>query len=533
MIIFLYLLLFSISFNQNFSYDDEDWFTISNPGLITSITTSHDEIIFSSENGIFIYDDHTSELLFLDDYVRNFNSKNCYIVHYDVTRDYLWLLNEDNLAFKPYTSTFWREIDFFELKLASHKNILNIGSNEDYIFINLGSEVLVLNPYTGQLIDEELNDYNNIKWTSTYRNVLSHNYDLTNFHSFEGYNFISNQMIEYKGMNIYISSIARYGSNLWIGTDSGEIFLCDLHLRTIEKIKFMPFFSDISISYLDDSNEWWIATNDFVFLNNQIFLGNNQVFLIHWIEDENKWISYDQNKYLNIRSSDITSIYRNNNILYVGTHFGLLIFDIDNEKWELINKEKKLVGEYVYDLEFFNEELYIATSLGLNVLSIEGNFIKKDRFQQFYNKSIYDILFLNEKLFLISDIGLYEYNLNQNVVKLLLEERFKKLLKDKQDNLILVKRNRIYEYNNYRKNIMINIKKIQDVSYCNDYMWINHGRRISLFDIKKDELFEYNSDDGISGSKINHLDCDDSWVWFSTNKGISFYNWERYHFNEK
>ena len=51
--------------------------------------------------------------------------------------------------------------------------------------------------------------------------------------------------------------------------------------------------------------------------------------------------------------------------------------------------------------------------------------------------------------------------------------------------------------------------------------------------IKNDELFEYDSSDGISGSKINDLGCDGSWVWFSTNKGMSIYNWRKYHSNEK
>ena len=533
MIFFLYLLLLSISFTQNFSYDEEDWLTLSNPGLITSITTSRDEIIFSSENGIFLYDNYSSELLFLDDYVRNFNYKNCYIVHYDDARDYLWLLNEDNLAFKPYTSSFWREIDFYELKLATHKNILNIGSNEDFIFINLGSEILVLNPYTGQLIDDQLNEYSNIKWTSTYRNILSHNYDLTNFHSFEGYNFISNQVIEYKGMNIYISAIARYGNDLWIGTNSGEIFLCDLHLKTVEKIKSMPFFSDINITYLDKLSEWWFSTNDFVFLNNQVFLGNNQIFLIRWIEEQNKWISYSQNKYLNIRSSDITSIYRYDNFLYIGTKFGLLIFDIDNEEWTLIDKEKNLIGEYIYDIEFYNEKLYIATSLGLNVFSIDGNFVIKNKFKQLHNKSIYDIIFVEDRLFLISDLGLYEYNLNLSDGKLLYDDKFTKLLKDDSGSLMLVKKNRIFKYEDNNRSLLLNIKKIQDASYCDKYIWINHGKKASLFDIKNDELFEYDSNDGISGSKINDLGCDDSWVWFSTNKGMSIYNWRKYHSNEK
>ena len=38
---------------------------------------------------------------------------------------------------------------------------------------------------------------------------------------------------------------------------------------------------------------------------------------------------------------------RINEILYIGTRFGLLIFDINNEKWNLINKENDLYGEYI------------------------------------------------------------------------------------------------------------------------------------------------------------------------------------------
>ena len=533
MIFFLYLLLFAISFSQNFSYSDEDWFTISNPGLITSITTTRDEVIFYSENGIFIYDKYSSDLFFLEDYVRNFNYKNCYIAHYDDSRDYLWLLNEDNLAFKPYSSTFWREIDFYELKLSGHRNILNIGSNVDYIFINLGSEILALNPYTGQLIEDEINNYNNIKWTSSYRNVLSDNYDLTNFHSFDGYHFMSNQMIEYKGMNIYVSSIARDGSNIWVGTDSGEIFLCDLHMRTVEKINSMPLFSNINMTYLDENSEWWIATNDLVFLNDKIFMGNNQIFLVRWIEDENKWISYYQNKYLNIRSSDINSMYRINDTLYIGTHYGLLIFDINHEKWDLINKENDLYGEYIYDLDFFNKKLYIATSLGLNVLSTDENYILKNKFKDLKDRSIYDILINDDNILLISEIGLLEYNLKTNKGLVLMDERFNKLLLDENGDLILSKRNRIYKYTNGKKELMLSINKIQDISYCNEHIWINHGTKSSLFDIMRTEVFEYDSNDGISGSKINYLDCDNSWVWFATNKGISFYNWGQYHNHEK
>ena len=197
MIYYILILFLSISFSQNFTYNNEDWFTISNPGLITSITVANDEIIFSSENGMYSYNKYSSDLIYLEEFVRSFDSNDFYMIHYDLYRDYLWLLNKDNLYYRPYTSSYWREIDFDDIDLNGHMNILNIGSNVDYFFINIGSEIIVLNPFTGQLITEINNDiyYANINWSNTYRNLLDQKIDLTGYYSFEGYNFITNNQI--------------------------------------------------------------------------------------------------------------------------------------------------------------------------------------------------------------------------------------------------------------------------------------------------------------------------------------------------
>ena len=53
-----------------------------------------------------------------------------------------------------------------------------------------------------------------------------------------------------------------------------------------------------------------------------------------------------------------------------------------------------------------------------------------------------------------------------------------------------------------------------------------------IYNIKTGYRLEYNSSDGIIGDRIHQAECDDHWVWFSTNAGISFYNWEQYHYEK-
>ena len=57
------------------------------------------------------------------------------------------------------------------------------------------------------------------------RLFLLPNFDLSRFHSYEGYNFISNSQIEYDGRFLDITAITLDDNYLWVGTNSGEIFI--------------------------------------------------------------------------------------------------------------------------------------------------------------------------------------------------------------------------------------------------------------------------------------------------------------------
>ena len=76
---------------------------------------------------------------------------------------------------------------------------------------------------------------------------------------------------------------------------------------------------------------------------------------------------------------------------------------------------------------------------------------------------------------------------------------------------------------------LTHIKHINDISLCNNYLWISSRDNSILYNLKKNEVFQYSPEDGITGSIVRQIDCDDDWVWFTTDKGLSFYNWRKYH----
>ena len=531
----MYLILFlSITLSQNFLYKSIDWDIISNPGSVYSISSSYNEIYFCSENGIYIYDIDTSSLLFDQEYMTKFNFSESKLIHYDEHTDYIWYLNENSLNYKPRISTFWREINFNELNISSHRMIKNIGSDYRYVYLDVGHSILLLNPISGNLeIQNDNHDYDLVKWSSSNKSEFNKSVDLTNYFSFEGYQLVSNDKIELNGKIIYINCIYKDKfHDYWLGTNTGEIFHCDSKMKSIKKLNSIPLIQDFNITYLDQYNEWWFSTNNYIYINENP-ISNYPIFISHWNESENIWMNYTKNKYSSIESKDITCIKRVDNWLYIGTKKGLLIFDIYNNEWLLYNKDNGMKSDIIYDINYANNNIYIATNGGISVITTLGNIlINQDIFTVFDSSRVFKLNTENDKIIISSELGIFKYNYLVNNLDILVNEKYLDAFHIDDNHMIGVRNNRIYSLSD-KKELLYHLDKIKNVCLCNDHLWINNQNKAVILNLKNRNIFEYNNNDGIMGSKINDLGCDDEWVWFSTNKGLSFYNWSKYHYNEK
>ena len=532
----LFFILVSILFPNNFKYEEGDWFTLSNPESINSITSTNDEIIFCSDNGIFKYNMLTSSFNYQEEYLREFEYSKSLIVHYDDYRDYLWYLNENSLNYKPRISSFWRKIDFYEINLSTYRNIINIGSDYNYIYLDLGNTYKVLNPITGKVIEDQdlVVNIDSINWSSSINNDYN-NFDLTKYYSFEGYNVISNNLINDNGVNLNVTAIFKDKyHDLWIGTDKGEIFYCDSKMNNIKKIKSIPLITDINMSYYDEYGNWWFSSNDNVIVNEKISIGDELIFFSRWIEDKNEWINYTNRSFRHIFSRDVTSFQRLDNWLYIGTTKGLLIYEINTKKSFLIDSEKGLLSNQVNDIIYFNNNIYIATNKGVNILSTFGNVLLSiDIFNYFNDSNVFDFNISEDQFIISSELGLFEYIYDSNKIELITEKKYLKAFINNNKDFILSKRNKIFKVTDNNRELLISLDKIKDVCFCNNYLWINSINKSILFNLNNNQSFSYYQSDGIIGNVINHIGCDDYWVWFSTNKGISMYNWSKYHNNEK
>ena len=170
------------------------------------------------------------------------------------------------------------------------------------------------------------------------------------------------------------------------------------------------------------------------------------------------------------------------------------------------------------------------TNNGLKVMLDSKNIIINSSLTSISNNHlIMDLEFLGKHLYLLSDYGFFQYNFDTDVVMKISDKVYRKITSDSSSNLFLATKNKIFKFNNNQESLIRRLKNVKDVSYCNNFLWINNFKYVTIIDLRTNEVVEYTDVDGLLSQNINNLDCDKDWVWFSTVDGLILYNWAKYH----
>jgi len=533
----LYILFaFNLILPKNFIYTEDTWYSITSPEEITSISYNRDQVFFSSENGLFVYDKAYQDFYYSDYLLNNIENKDIFIIHYDLYRDNFWMLNREEIMFKSKLSSVWLKIRFDNLDLFSYQNIKNIGSNSNYVVLQTNSNTFIfLDPFTGRVKHDVSNEdvqlqILSVNWSSSYRSNYNNTINLMNYYTFDNWKIVSDNELEKNGKTVKITCfLDETNQYKWLGTDTGEIFFIRPYSNEIEEFKSIPPIANINIAYLDNRGEWWIADKDWIYNYSDILYNQEMVFLCHWDEDDNIWTEYYQNKYPQVMVKDINDIYRLGESLYIATNSGLLIYDIILDRWKLLNQSDGLIDNVILDIEYYDNVLYLATQGGLVTFSTLINKPIASYFTKLTNKKISDIDMMNGDLYLLTDIGLLKMDTNTKEYEIISRKRFQNI-EIENDTIFLSKNNALYYINNNELNFLFTHDKIKNFDICNSYIWAHSNHSAIIYDMNTGHKLEYDETDGIISDKINDIQCDDNWVWFSTDNGLSFYNWEKYHY---
>ena len=117
---------------------------------------------------------------------------------------------------------------------------------------------------------------------------------------------------------------------------------------------------------------WWFGDSQFlrtgVKRHKQNFRKNNYNFLVKWNEISDHWKYIETDYSMLIQNIDINDLLFFDDILYIATMDGLLVYEQNSNDW--IKIETGLRDEAIWDIELYNNTLFVATSKGYNEISI-------------------------------------------------------------------------------------------------------------------------------------------------------------------
>ena len=223
-ILFLFL---DLLFCQNFNYDNDDWYILTQPGVINSIAEDNYNVYFVAENGIYTFNKITEDIKY--DYAFSIQSNFEKIRHmmYDDFRDYYWVVHSRGVSFKSSVSSIWRDMSFSNSGIFNAYQIDDLGYSPEYIWIRSMGMLYPFDPFVAKMVDWEIaeNEIDFIQWGHSKFGVAGSNIDISSFSINSEWRVGINSIYSHKYDSALHPSVFMedQDGNQWYGTNEGII----------------------------------------------------------------------------------------------------------------------------------------------------------------------------------------------------------------------------------------------------------------------------------------------------------------------
>jgi len=455
--IFGLVLIINILFSQPDSrFDTFDWILYRQTGSINSITEGYSFAYIATENaGILrfhLYQDQFDEPITT---AQGLSDNQIYAVYFDYTTGILWVASEDYIDYSYNAKGNWFHLDLNNAGLHRDALVRQIGSSQNYIWINAGSSYLKLDKVSGIVMGIlPLPDEDDINWGSEREKYFELPNTLKNYFVTEGWIMNNNQFIDQFGKMIEPTTF-YFGknSNVYIGLEDGTIFIGDDQMEILYPYKFG--LNSTNITAFTKDEDYWIVgeygyesegitrhnlhSNEFQYIdfenevnlnpksfysvietNNEVWFGGKSIISIH-----NKKKDYwkEINEANGIPDGIITAMAEDTSSIWIGSTRGLAKISKINQHAEQLDFGKSLGLRRINDLENVDGNIWIATDHYLLIYSTDKKSLFD--FKRFGNtklikdrESIFtgftDLYQIDSEIYVSTQNGILKYNIQDD-----------------------------------------------------------------------------------------------------------------------
>ena len=520
------VLIFLSLLSSFYNFDFEDWYFISEPDIIRSMTQDSFNIHFLSDEGIYSYDIISEDFFYNFDLSINLKNEKKFLIHYQKGIDYFFIMTQNHLLYKSSVGSHWNEKRYSDFNIPSIHSIKKIGFTNDYIIIETNNNYRVIDCFSMVSSNyKNIDHIMGIKWIDNNIDDL----DLSKFYTIDN-SFVGEKYIQDEAdrEHFVISSMYDSYENLWIGMDTGAIYKVDDISYNINRLDVGPRIDYVSNVFNDNNGNWYFSDNYFRRTGQKVFDYNGYLLSI-WNENNNNWIHIPKNENMLINNVTLNNIKRLDKFVLFTTFDGLIVYDIEFNIWYHSYDFLNINNRVLWDVVFNDTQIYFSSSFGLIIcdyLIIDGK-LKIYENQTILNDSeVYDIKNMGDDIYFSSSRGLYKYNLASNKMKLIDSNIYYNI--QIFESYILASNKNLWYIDMFGRELISN-----NINYFNTN---SNGDKICATDLNEIKIIDFYSKSEwfINLNQLNidepiySIDCDDDWLWFPMSSGISFFKWSNY-----
>ncbi len=520
----------------NTHYEPGDWISYSMNRFVTSLAEGREYIYFGTADGVLrfnFYSNRWETPWTMSDGMAD-NYVHC--VAYDFNTDYLWCSTPQ--AVSVYRTNFQRWENFFkdEFGLSLADEIISIGFEDRYVWLESKSGQFFWSQNQQGIFSKATTSdvpMEHIKWFGWRTNNLR---NLPNLFMHGGYFFDREGFIRDFRLNTYrITSYLKdtWGS-IWIGSWGAGIGRADYRIEILELIPYGLFIKNVNAVEMDFDGNFWVGG---------IGSYGDESGITYWDTRNNAWTNYQARFINNLYSDQVTSIALDDSCVWFGTQHGLACFSPEKNDWRTFDVSSGLGDNYVFDVEFDSDNVWVGTANGLYQIIKDSLSTKKFRIKEIarkdlLSKKVYAIEIMQNLLWLGTEYGVYIYDTVKQTGGFEDdpngpandEVRAVGIYEDKEVWFGLEDGVEVFymdssAWGGVPERRFLSSTLVNYIAVDSSAAWVATDNGVLKFDKANKRWVHFTIEDGLLSNYVNCIWLDGDYIWFGTPEGMTRFYW--------
>ena len=472
-------------------FDLYDWEIIRQNESINSISEGYKYIYFATDaNGLLRYNKFSRKFdpnLFLGQGIKSNKIKHVYV---DKNTGILWIVGNIGLEFSNSREGNWQTSQFDDLSINFLKDIYDLGSSKNFLWIKTSSRYIKLDNIGGSFLgfftypDEEDIDWGDINFKNRY-SLSDLSFD--NYFVEEGWLLGNNSASDKNGVFHNYNAFLRTENGFsFIGLSNGQLLFIDEFSKTISP-KTVGIIVSVPLTVSIKDKLWLGGINNT--LTSGISSIDNNFREINNLLDSNYSGFFEADFY----SSEIID-----NEVWFGSDGKVVIYDKIDNFFRTLGYEKRIPDKRIEFIKYIDNKVYISSINDLIVLDKKSKKIINSQISNLIknnNLSIDYLDVIDNKLYLSIDGKVYvfdkEERINIEKFEFLLNDNFRVdgiygdenfLFFSSERGVISTKDNQFIPSTIYFNN------KVNDVLFVNQNLFIGTSGGLAIYNLEEKQL---------------------------------------------